>query len=122
MGSSKSDFFFSPKVIFNLSTYNVLALFATVLGSLSVLIWEILWTEEPGGSMGKPVHGVTQSLTRLMRLSTHTHRSEKVCLLRKKERETRPERQTKRKYKFLFLAIILFHAAAAKSLQSCLTL
>ena len=63
MRSSKSDFFFSPKVIFNLSTYNVLALFATVLGSLSVLVWEILWTEEPGGCMGNPVHGVTQSDT-----------------------------------------------------------
>ena len=53
-------------MIFNLSTYNVLALFATVLGSLSILVWEILWTEEPGGSMGTLVHGVTQSLTRLM--------------------------------------------------------
>ena len=73
-----------PKVIFNLSTYNVLALFATVLGSLSILVWEILWTEEPGRSMGNLVHGVTQSLTCLTQLSTHTHRTEKVCLLRKR--------------------------------------
>ena len=35
----------------------------------SILAWRILWTEELGG--GAPVHGVTESPTRL---STHDHR------------------------------------------------
>ena len=35
-----------------------------------ILVWEIPWTEQPGGLT---VHRVTQSWTRLKRLSTHRH-------------------------------------------------
>ena len=41
----------------------------------SILAWRIPWTEEPvGGGGGRAaVHSIAESLTRLKRLSTHSH-------------------------------------------------
>ena len=48
---------------------------------VSILVWRIPWTEEPGGLQSM---GVTKSQTQLKKLSTHTH-THRILLSHKKE-------------------------------------